>query len=181
MASSSFRDSMNSLGWSRREQVTSTGSGKPSGVLGTLQSLNPFGGEGNVRLPSYQDEGEGPGAPLPARTRQEEEEGWFARKSLKPPNLLPRSLFAGFCSAIASDCSRGALPSLLAEHERATSSGHARSPWPGSQAMQDTAACITSRSVMRRAALQLVRCDPPQSSCVVFALSTSLTAYHSNA
>ena len=32
-----------------------------------------------MQLPTH--EGEGPGAPLPARTRREEEEGWFARKS----------------------------------------------------------------------------------------------------
>ncbi|KAK5134451.1 hypothetical protein LTR08_006498 [Meristemomyces frigidus] len=74
MASSSFRDSMNSLGWSRREQPANTSEQNP--ILGTLQKFNPFGGEGNVRLPTR--EGEGPGAPLPARTRREEEEAWFA-------------------------------------------------------------------------------------------------------
>jgi len=68
---------MNSLGWSRREQPANTNKQNP--VLGTLQKLNPFSGEGFVRLPTH--EGEGPGAPLPARTRREEEEGWFARKS----------------------------------------------------------------------------------------------------
>ena len=78
MASSSFRDSMNSLGWSRREQTATTS--KPSGVYGTLSKLNPFNSEGYVRLPVTENE-EGPGAPLPARTRREEEEGWFARKS----------------------------------------------------------------------------------------------------
>lgn len=45
-------------------------------LLGKLQSLNPFASGGNVRLPIYENEG--PGAPLPARTRREEEEGWFA-------------------------------------------------------------------------------------------------------
>ncbi|EME87559.1 uncharacterized protein MYCFIDRAFT_62463 [Pseudocercospora fijiensis CIRAD86] len=74
MASSSFRDSMNSLGWSRREQTANTNPQNP--LLGTLSKLNPFSGEGYVRLPTT--EGEGPGAPLPARTRREEEEGWFA-------------------------------------------------------------------------------------------------------
>lgn len=85
MASSSFRDSMNSLGWSRREQsaattTTTTTTTKPSGVYGTLQKLNPFNSEGYVRLPVHENEGEGPGAPLPARSRREEEEGFFARK-----------------------------------------------------------------------------------------------------
>jgi len=77
MASSSFRDSMNSLGWSRRaadEPINTRTSSNP--ILGRLQSLNPFGSGGYVQLPTT--EGEGPGAPLPARTRREEEEGWFA-------------------------------------------------------------------------------------------------------
>ncbi|EOD47124.1 Vesicle transport protein Got1/SFT2-like protein [Neofusicoccum parvum] len=70
MASQNFRDSMNSLGWSRRE---------PDIPVSTAQTplwsrLNPFGGGGYVRLPTH----EGPGAPLPAPTRREEEEGWFA-------------------------------------------------------------------------------------------------------
>lgn len=78
MASSSFGDRVNSLGWSRREQTANTT--KPSGFYGTLQKLNPFGDQGYVRLPIAENE-EAPGAPLPARTRREEEEGWFARKS----------------------------------------------------------------------------------------------------
>ena len=72
---------MNSLGWSRREQQPAN-TNKQNPILGTLQKLNPFGSEGNVRLPTH--EGEGPGAPLPARTRREEEEAWFARKSQTP-------------------------------------------------------------------------------------------------
>lgn len=76
MASSSFRDSMNSLGWSRREQPANTNKQTP--LLGTLQKFNPFSSDGYVQLPTT--EGEGPGAPLPARTRREEEEGWFACK-----------------------------------------------------------------------------------------------------
>jgi hypothetical protein len=75
MASASFRDSMNSLGWSRREpEPVNTSS--PS-LLGRLQNLNPFGEGGYVRLPITETN---PGAPLPAPTRREEEEGWFARK-----------------------------------------------------------------------------------------------------
>ena len=83
MASSSFRDSMNSLGWARREEAVNTS--KPSGVYGTLQKLNPFGNEGNLRLPVHEEASAG--APLPARTRREEEEGWFARKSHIPCSL----------------------------------------------------------------------------------------------
>jgi hypothetical protein len=67
---------MNSLGWSRREpEPVNTSS--PS-LLGRLQNLNPFGEGGYVRLPITETN---PGAPLPAPTRREEEEGWFARKS----------------------------------------------------------------------------------------------------
>ena len=86
MASSSFGDRVNSLGWSRREQTANTS--KPSGIYGTLQKLNPFGEQGYVRLPVTENE-EAPGAPLPARTRREEEEGWFARKSCSPSNIAP--------------------------------------------------------------------------------------------
>jgi hypothetical protein len=77
MASASFRDSMNSLGWSRREAEAPVNTSSPS-LLGRIQSLNPFGEGGYVRLPITETN---PGAPLPAPTRREEEEGWFARKS----------------------------------------------------------------------------------------------------
>ena len=76
MASSSFRDSINSLGWSRRDEPVNTS--QQSGLLSSIQSLNPFqGGSGYVRLPTT----ESAGAPLPAPNRREEEEGWFVRKS----------------------------------------------------------------------------------------------------
>lgn len=78
MAATSFRDRMNDLGWSRREVPVNT-QRQQGGLLGTLSQYNPFGGESYVQLPTT--EGEGPGAPLPARNRREEEEGWFARKS----------------------------------------------------------------------------------------------------
>lgn len=65
---------MNDLGWSRREQPANTQAQNP--LLGTLSRYNPFGGESHVQLPTT--EGEAPGAPLPARNRREEEEGWFA-------------------------------------------------------------------------------------------------------
>lgn len=67
---------MNSLGWSRREPdlpVNTSTSSTP--ILGRLQSLNPFGQGGYVRLPTTETN---PGAPLPAPTRREEEEGFFA-------------------------------------------------------------------------------------------------------
>jgi len=58
--------------------ATTANASSTTPILGKLQSFNPFGTGGNVRLPTH--EGEGPGAPLPARTRREEEEGWFARE-----------------------------------------------------------------------------------------------------
>ncbi|KAF2639777.1 SFT2-domain-containing protein [Massarina eburnea CBS 473.64] len=73
MASNAFRDSMNSLGWSRRDHDVPVNTAPPT-IMGRLQTLNPFGSGGYVRLPTT----EGPGAPLPAPTRREEEEGWFA-------------------------------------------------------------------------------------------------------
>lgn len=73
MASASFRDSMGSLGWSRRDAEIPVNTAPPT-IMGRLQNLNPFGSGGYVRLPTT----EGPGAPLPAPTRREEEEGWFA-------------------------------------------------------------------------------------------------------
>ena len=79
MASASFRDSMNSLGWSRRDDVP-VNTSQQTGLLSSLQSLNPFGDRGYVRLPTT----EGAGAPLPARTRREEEDAWFARESSVP-------------------------------------------------------------------------------------------------
>jgi hypothetical protein len=100
MASASFRDSMNSLGWSRREADAPVNTTPPS-FLGRIQNLNPFGEGGYVRLPITETN---PGAPLPAPTRREEEEGWFARKSassiascgktLAPTSFLTRLLLS---------------------------------------------------------------------------------------
>jgi len=75
MTSTAFRESLNSLGWSRRDEPVNTTSSTP--ILSKLSSLNPFRRGGYVELPTH----EGPGAPLPAPTRREEEEGWFARES----------------------------------------------------------------------------------------------------
>jgi len=73
MASSSFRDSMNSLGWSRRDADVPVNTAQQTGLLSSIKSLNPFGDSGYVRLPTT----EGAGAPLPARNRREEEDAWF--------------------------------------------------------------------------------------------------------
>ena len=88
MASTSFRDSLNSMGWSRREaDAPANTSSTP--ILSRLQGLNPFGNEGYVRLPTTSNN-EAPGAPLPAPTRREEEEGFFACESLSCFDFLVR-------------------------------------------------------------------------------------------
>lgn len=76
MASNSFRDSLNSLGWSRRQDEP-VSTAPETGLLASIKNLNPFQDRSYVRLPTS----EGPGAPLPAPTRREEEEGWFVRES----------------------------------------------------------------------------------------------------
>ena len=70
---------MNSMGWSRRDQDIPANTNISAPILSRLQSLNPFGESGYVRLPTHN---EAPGAPLPAPNRREEEEGWFAREYL---------------------------------------------------------------------------------------------------
>ncbi|KAF5656877.1 transport SFT2 [Fusarium circinatum] len=93
MASSSFRHSINSLGWSRRDEPVNTS--QQSGLLSSLQSLNPFqGGSGYVRLPTTESSG----APLPAPTRREEEEGWFVL------SRWDRLLIFGACNLAAVAC-----------------------------------------------------------------------------
>jgi len=64
---------MNSLGWSRRDPDVPVNTAQQTGLLSSIKSLNPFGDSGYVRLPTT----EGAGAPLPARTRREEDEAWF--------------------------------------------------------------------------------------------------------
>jgi hypothetical protein len=96
MASASFRESMNSLGWSRREADAPVSTAAPS-VMDRVSNL--FGAGGYVRLPISESN---PGAPLPAPTRREEEEGWFAckytnfiiildRRSTSPRSFISRS------------------------------------------------------------------------------------------
>ncbi|KFG86552.1 hypothetical protein MANI_027946 [Metarhizium anisopliae] len=72
MASASFRDSLNSLGWSRRQDEP-VSTAPETGLLASVRNFNPFRDRDYVQLPTS----EGPGAPLPAPTRREEEEGWF--------------------------------------------------------------------------------------------------------
>ncbi|RWA04161.1 hypothetical protein EKO27_g10944 [Xylaria grammica] len=77
MASASFRESMNSLGWSRRDPDYPVSTTSQTGLLSSIKSLNPFGDRGYVQLPTT----EGAGAPLPASNRRDEEEGWFVCES----------------------------------------------------------------------------------------------------
>ncbi|KAL2269853.1 hypothetical protein VTJ83DRAFT_2037 [Remersonia thermophila] len=73
MASSSFRESINSLGWSRRANTDYpvTTAPQQSGFFTKLQSLNPFGGDrGYVRLPTTESQ-------VPPPPTRQDEEGWF--------------------------------------------------------------------------------------------------------
>jgi len=63
-------------------------------ILSKLSSLNPFGSGGYVQLPTHK----GPGAPLPAPSRREEEEGWFAL------SRWDRLLVFGGCNLAALAC-----------------------------------------------------------------------------
>ena len=67
---------MNSLGWSRRVPEVPANTSSSTPILSKLSSFNPFKSGGYVQLPTH----EAPGAPLPAPSRREEEEGWFACK-----------------------------------------------------------------------------------------------------
>ncbi|KAI4251434.1 MAG: hypothetical protein LQ352_004850 [Teloschistes flavicans] len=95
MASASFRDSLNSMGWSRRDAEVPANTNTSTPILSKLQALNPFGDSGYVRLPTQENN---PGAPLPAPSRREEEEGWFAL------SRWDRLLVFGACNAGAVIC-----------------------------------------------------------------------------
>jgi hypothetical protein len=97
MASANFRDSLNSLGWSRRDPDLPVNTSVNTPILGRLQSLNPFGQGGYVRLPTTETN---PGAPLPAPTRREEEEGWFACTYTFYPHLPCPSAQVLPCSSL---------------------------------------------------------------------------------
>jgi len=94
MASESFRNSMNSLGWSRRDPDLPVNTSSSTPILSKIQSLNPFGSGGYVRLPTQEN----PGGQLPAPTRREEEEGWFAL------SRWDRLLVFGACNLGALSC-----------------------------------------------------------------------------
>lgn len=87
MASTSFRDSINSMGWSRRDVDIPVNTSAQNPLLSRLQSLNPFGSSGYVSLPTQE-----PGAPLPAPSRREEDEGIFAREYCGKKRLQPLQL-----------------------------------------------------------------------------------------
>ncbi|KAJ5946650.1 hypothetical protein N7454_003489 [Penicillium verhagenii] len=97
MATNTFRDSVNSLGWSRRDPdfPVRTNASSETPFLSRLQSLNPFGQGGYVQLPTHN---EAPGAPLPAPNRREEEEGFFAL------SRWDRMLIFGACNLGAAVC-----------------------------------------------------------------------------
>jgi len=94
MASASFRDSINSLGWSRRDADIPVNTSQQSGLLSSLSSLNPFGERGYVQLPTTESSG----AALPAPNRREEEEGWFVL------SRWDRILIFGACNLAALAC-----------------------------------------------------------------------------
>lgn len=71
---------MGSLGWARRDADVPINTSQQSGLLSSIQSLNPFGNRSYVQLPVT----EGAGAPLPASNRRDEEEGWLACKCRTP-------------------------------------------------------------------------------------------------
>lgn len=80
MASASFHDSLNSLGWSRRGETPAPAQSNTSTpFFSKLQSWNPLGG-GRGGYVQLSPENAASSAPLPAPTRREEEEAWFARE-----------------------------------------------------------------------------------------------------
>lgn len=96
---------MNSMGWSRRDPDIPVNTSSQNPLLSRIQSLNPFGsGGGYVRLPTQEN----PGAPLPAPTRREEEEGWFARKSTSVPTVSPSGEDGAFLQPVICAPSRRA-------------------------------------------------------------------------
>ncbi|ROT37007.1 SFT2-domain-containing protein [Sodiomyces alkalinus F11] len=94
MASPSFRESISSLGWSRRDEVEPVTTTRQSGLLSSIQSLNPFKDGGYVQLPTTESSG----APLPAPNRREEEEGWLVL------SRWDRLMIFGACNLAALAC-----------------------------------------------------------------------------
>ncbi|KAK4192656.1 Got1/Sft2-like family-domain-containing protein [Podospora australis] len=88
MASTSFRDSINSLGWSRRDADIPVNTTQQSGIFSSLQSLNPFGDRGYVELPTTENSG----------SRSEEDGSWFTL------NRWDRMLIFAACNISALVC-----------------------------------------------------------------------------
>lgn len=105
MTSTSFRESMNSMGWSRRDPDIPANTNSSTPFLSMLQSYNPFGNSGYVSLPTT----EGPGAPLPAPSRREEEEGWFACESSIPRFRLSFNSISFHAQVAISACAEPAV------------------------------------------------------------------------
>jgi len=81
------------MGWSRRDVDIPVNTSAQNPILSKLQSLNPFGNSGYVSLPTQE-----PGAPLPAPSRREEDEGIFAL------SRWDRLLVFGACNVAALVC-----------------------------------------------------------------------------
>lgn len=120
MASASFRESMNSLGWSRRDADIPVNTSQQSGLLSSIKSLNPFGDRGYVRLPTT----EGAGAPLPAPTRREEEEGWFVCELIKSLPFSEHACTRASIPALPWQSSRQSLHFRFCPLRRAADAGH---------------------------------------------------------
>jgi len=69
---SSFRASLASIGWSRRQPDSDISTAQPS----FFQRINPFNQTGHIRLPTTEQDV--PPTQLPAPTAQEEAGAWFA-------------------------------------------------------------------------------------------------------
>jgi len=68
---STFRNSLSSIGWSRRTADPDLSTSKPS----FFERINPFRESGYIRLPTSQQDLP---AQLPAPSAQQENAGWFA-------------------------------------------------------------------------------------------------------
>ncbi|EZF26188.1 hypothetical protein H113_01715 [Trichophyton rubrum MR1459] len=78
MASASFHDSLNSLGWSRRGETSAPAQSNTSTpFFSKIQSWNPLG-SGRGGYVQLSPDNAASSAPLPAPSRREEEEAWFA-------------------------------------------------------------------------------------------------------